>query len=33
VLHQEHISRIHRKTPDRAAPNLPLLIARRWPAT
>ena len=24
VLHQEHISRIHRKTPDRAAPNLPL---------
>jgi len=31
VLHQEHISRIHRKTPDRAAPNLPLLNARRWP--
>ena len=31
VLHQEHISRIHRKTPDRAVPNLPLLNARRWP--
>lgn len=32
VLQRQHSSRIHRKTPVQAAPNLPLVNAGRWPA-